>query len=63
MKQLNIPFNLGMPYDTWEFDLEVTNERLRGCDSYIYIGSGFNNFLNYAKVRYELILIKTYCKM
>ena len=44
-----------MPYDTWEFDLEVTNERLRGCDSYIYIGSGFNNFLNDCKYKTELI--------
>lgn len=30
MKQLNIPFILGRQYDNWEFDLEVTNDRIQG---------------------------------
>lgn len=55
MKQLNIPFKLGMQYDNWEFDLEVVQERLQGCDSYIYIGKKFNKFLNYNKFKTELI--------
>lgn len=55
MKQLNIPFKLGMQYDNWEFDLEVTKDRLQRCDSYIYIGEKFNKFLNYHKNKTELI--------
>ncbi len=55
MKQLNIPFKLGMQYDNWEFDLEVINDRIQGCDSYIYIGNKFNKFLNYSTDKTELI--------
>ena len=55
MKQLNIPFKLGMQYENWEFDLEVENERIVGCDSYIYSGKKFNKFLNYNKFQTELL--------
>lgn len=55
MKQLNIPFKLGMQYDNWELDLEVTKDRIDGCDSYIYTGKKFNKFLNYSKYKTELI--------
>lgn len=55
MRQLNIPFKLGMQYENWEFDLEVTQDRLQGYDSYIYTGKKFNNFLNYSKFKTELI--------
>ncbi|WP_282787752.1 hypothetical protein [Flavobacterium croceum] len=55
MKQLNIPFKLGMQYDNWEFDLEVTKDRVQGFDSYIYTGKKFNKFLNYSKYKTELI--------
>lgn len=55
MKELNIPFKLGMQYDNWEFDLEVVQERLQGYDSYIYIGKKFNKFLNNSKFKTELI--------
>ncbi len=55
MKQLDIPFRLGMQYDNWEFELEVTQDRLQGCDSYIYIGKGFNKFLNYTTHKTELL--------
>lgn len=55
MKQLNIPFKLGMQYENWEFDLEVENERIVGCDSYIYTGKKFNKFLNYNKFQTELL--------
>jgi hypothetical protein len=55
MKQLNIPFRLGMQYDNWEFDLEVVQDRIIGCDSYIYIGKKFNKFLNYSTDKTELI--------
>lgn len=30
------PFQLGMEYENWEFDLEPINDRIRGYDSYIY---------------------------
>lgn len=55
MKQLNIPFKLGMQYDNWEFDLEVTKDRIEGCDSYIYVGKKFNKFLNYSTDKAELL--------
>ncbi|WP_150111915.1 hypothetical protein [Flavobacterium sasangense] len=55
MKQLNIPFKLGMQYDNWEFDLKVIKDRMQGFDSYIYIGKKFNKFLNYSKYKTELI--------
>ena len=34
MKQLNIPFRLGMQYDNWEFDLEVIQDKIEYYDSY-----------------------------
>lgn len=55
MKQLNIPFKIGTHYELWEIDLEVTQDRLQGCDSYIYLGKKFNNFLNYPTHTTELI--------
>ena len=55
MKQLNIPFKLGMQYDNWEFDLEVTKDRVQGFDSYIYKGKKFNKFLNYSTDKTELL--------
>ncbi|PQL91677.1 hypothetical protein [Apibacter adventoris] len=32
----NIPFQLGMEYENWEFDLEPMQDRIMGYDSYIY---------------------------
>lgn len=32
----NIPFQLGMEYENWEFDLEPINDKIKGYDSYIY---------------------------
>ncbi len=55
MKQLNLPFKLGMQYDNWEFDLEVTKDRVQGFDSYIYTGKKFNKFLNYSTDKTELL--------
>lgn len=55
MKQLDIPFKLGMQYDNWEFELEVTQDRLQGFDSYIYIGEQFNKFLNISTDETELL--------
>ncbi len=37
MKTNILPFQLGMEYENWEFDLEPTNDRIRGYDSCIYI--------------------------
>lgn len=55
MKQLNIPFELGLQYENWEFDLEVKHDRIKGCDSYKYIGEKFLEFLNYPVDETELI--------
>lgn len=32
-----LPFQLGIEYENWEFDLEPIEDRIRGYDSYIYI--------------------------
>ena len=37
MKKDILPFHLGVEYENWEFDLEPTNNRIKGYDSYIYI--------------------------
>lgn len=34
-----LPFQLGMEYENWEFDLEPIGDRIKGCDSYRYINS------------------------
>ncbi|TWP23168.1 hypothetical protein ETU10_08720 [Apibacter muscae] len=57
MKQINIPFQLGMEYENWEFDLEILPDRLEGYDSYLYIGKEFNYFMNYPTDKTELIFI------
>jgi len=43
-----------MDYEELEFDLEILPDRIQGYDSYIYLGE-FNNFLNYAIDRIELL--------
>jgi hypothetical protein len=55
MKNLNIPFKIGMEYENWEFDLEVTQDRIKYFESYIYIGKKFNNFLKNPIDKTELI--------
>ena len=43
MKQLNIPFKLGMQYDNWEFDLEVAKDRVQGLTAtFIWVRSLIN---------------------
>lgn len=54
MKQLNLPFRLGMDYEELEFDLEILPDRIPGYDSYIYLGE-FNSFLNHTTGRIELL--------
>lgn len=39
MKTNILPFQLGMEYENWEFDLEPINYRITGYDSYVYIGN------------------------
>ena len=46
MKQLDMPFKLGMQYDNWEFDLEVIQDRIEYYDSYKYVGAELNKFLS-----------------
>lgn len=55
MNQFKIPFKIGMEYENWEFELEILPDRLKGYDSYIYIGKKFNEFLNFSSDRTELI--------
>lgn len=55
MKQLNTPFKLGMQYDNWEFDLEVTQDRIEHYDSYKYVGKQLNKFLNICTDEIELL--------
>lgn len=55
MKELKIPFEIGMQYENWEFVLEIIIDRIHGCDSYSYKGKEFNNFLNNSEFKTELI--------
>lgn len=54
MKELNLPFWIGMDYEELEFELEVLPDRIEGYDSYLYLGK-FNNFLNDITDRTELL--------
>lgn len=54
MKELNLPFWIGMDYEKMEFDLEILSDRIQGYDGYIYLGE-FNNFLNYTTDKIELL--------
>lgn len=55
MLQLNIPFKLGDDYEIWEKNLECIPDRLKGYDSYLYLGDRFNKLLNYYTDKTELI--------
>lgn len=55
MKTDILPFPIGMEYEDLEFDLEVLPERIKGYDSYIYVGKDLKNFLNYPTDKIELI--------
>src|SRR5690625_4542079 len=48
-------FPIGMEYEDLEFDLEVLPDRIKGYDSYIYVGKDLKNFLNYPTDKIELI--------
>lgn len=37
MTENSLPFQLGMEYENWEFDLEPIEDRIDGYDSYIYL--------------------------
>ncbi|WP_407508421.1 hypothetical protein [Elizabethkingia anophelis] len=38
MKSFHYPFIIGEYYEKWEFDLVILDEeRVKGCDSYIYL--------------------------
>ena len=54
MEQLNLPL-LGSDYEKLEFELEVIEDRIKGLDSYIYVGKRFNNILNYPTDKTEFI--------
>lgn len=54
MEQFNLPL-LGSDYEKLEFELEVIEDRIKGLDSYIYVGKRFNNVLNYPTDKTEFI--------
>ncbi|SMC33674.1 hypothetical protein [Moheibacter sediminis] len=53
MKKPFLPFELGMEYENWEFELEPINQRINGCDSYNYFGK--IEIFGIKPVRIELI--------
>lgn len=55
MKTDILPFPIGMEYEDLEFDLEILPDRIKGHDSYIYVGKDLKNFLNYYTDKIELI--------
>lgn len=55
MKTDILPFPIGMEYEDLEFDLEVLPDRIKGYDSYIYVGKEVKNFLNNPTDKIELI--------
>jgi len=50
-----LPFPIGIEYENLEFELEVLPEKIKGYDSYIYVGKKVKNFLNYPTEKLELI--------
>ena len=55
MKIEDLPFLIGEQYENWEFELEILPDRIKGMDSYKYIGKEIHKFLNYIPVQSELI--------
>lgn len=55
MKTDILPFPIGLEYEDLEFDLEVLPDRIKGYDSYIFVGKEVKNFLNYPTDKTELI--------
>lgn len=55
MKKLNIPFRIDKQYENWQFELDSLPTRIKGYESYRYIGKKLNNFLNFSTTKTELI--------
>ena len=55
MDTLKSPFQIGDEYENWEFELDILPDRIKGYDSYKYIGKEFKFFLNYLPDETELI--------
>ena len=55
MEKINLPFLIGEYYEKWEFELDVLPDRIKGFDSYRFIGKKQNKFLNYLPDEVELI--------
>ncbi|MDR2206619.1 MAG: hypothetical protein LBE36_10765 [Flavobacteriaceae bacterium] len=53
MKNLKLPFKIGLHYENWEFSLEVSDvEKIKGFDTYFYLQK--IKFLNTIPKRVEL---------
>lgn len=55
MKSDILPFQIGLKYEDLEFDLEVLTDRIKGYDSYIFVGKGIKKFLNNSTDKLELV--------
>lgn len=50
----DLPFKIGMEYENWEFDLEISpKDRIEGYDAYVYLGE--ITVLNIKPLQIELI--------
>ena len=55
MKRLKLPFEIGLDYEDFEFDLEIFEiDKIPNYDSYLYLGE-VKKFLNFISVKTELI--------
>lgn len=55
MDTIKLPFQIGEQYEDWEFELDILLDRIKGYDSYKYIGEEVKFFLNYLPDEIELI--------
>jgi len=55
MEKINLPFLIGEGYEKWEFELDVLPDKIKGFDSYRFIGKNLNKYLNYLPDEVELI--------
>ncbi|MEZ4801145.1 MAG: hypothetical protein R2797_00115 [Gelidibacter sp.] len=50
-----IPFQLGMQYENWEFELDILPDRVKGKDSYLYTGNEVTTLYGYKVAKIELL--------
>lgn len=50
-----IPFKIGMQYENWEFELDILPDRIKGKDSYLYIGNKITELYGFKVAKIELL--------